>query len=289
MALSARLSPVPDKSVQHNFEESAEAEVGLAIACRNESNPTLATRRAHAGTKVRFGKFRRPRRSGHTIDHQIDRGEALCYTYPQCFYPAPARQCLYDAADSSKCESKTVAETNACFCRNGGDFITTAAACIGQESKGNLRTVYRTMRDACDTSDTPINVTEGEFMDAAEGTSSTTSSATSASNTGAWPKKDWGGSPDPRMSDPRISGHSGFNWESPSHLAFPNAALAPSPPVPIQELDGSHQFRPGSTEAPAEMGGTPVVTTPPLANSQFPQPYHSGQQYPGQGWNQPQP
>jgi hypothetical protein len=104
-------------------------------------------------------------------------------------------------------------------------------------------------------------------------------------NTGGWPKKDWGGSP-----DPRISGHtSGFNWESPSHLAFPSAALAPSPPLPIQELDGSHHFGPGSTEAPAEMGGTPVVTTPPLANSQFPQPYNSGQQYPAHGWNQPQP
>ncbi|KAH6856287.1 hypothetical protein B0I37DRAFT_72760 [Chaetomium sp. MPI-CAGE-AT-0009] len=302
------------------------------------------------------------------------------------FYPAPAQDCLYAAADSSKCKSQTVPATNACFCRNGGDFITTAAACIGQSSRGNLRTVYRTMRDACDTSETPINITEGEFMEAAEGSASTTlststqasstTSATSATttntgtvtstalptspeeeqesgalstgalvgiivgaigglamlgglgyylfrrgkkvgeeshpmlpqqghvsmapsghestayykygsppDTGGWPKNDWNGSP-----DPRISGlTTGFNWESPAHLAYPGAALAPSPPLPIQELDGAQQFRPGSTEAPVEMGGTPVVTTPPLANSQY-QPYNSGQQYPGHGgWNQPQP
>jgi len=83
---------------------------------------------------------------------------------------------------------------------------------------------------------------------------------------------------------------SGFNWESPSHLAYPASTLAPSPPLPVQELDGSQQhFPPGSTEAPVEMGGTPLVTTPPPPQAGQYQPYQPPeQQYPGQDWSQPQ-
>lgn len=304
------------------------------------------------------------------------------------FYPEGAQDCLYEAAESSKCESATVPATNACLCRNGGDFITTAAACLGRSSQSNLRAVYRKMRDACDFSDTPINITEDEFNDAARGETPTTTSATTSStgtappptptgddnkedeestglSTGAlagiiagaiggcavlgavayllfrrrrklgeeshpmlppqhphaqahahhhlsmapsgrestayygsppttagWPNKDWGGSPDLRQS--------GF-WESPAHLSqlsYPGGgggALAPSPPLPIQELDGAPHYPSGSTEAPVEMGGTPVATTPPpvpppppsAANAQY-QPYQPPQQYPGPAWSPPQ-
>ncbi|KAG7287600.1 hypothetical protein NEMBOFW57_007112 [Staphylotrichum longicolle] len=329
------------------------------------------------------------------------------------FYPAGARDCLYKASDSSKCKSDTVPATNSCLCRNGGNFITTAAACIGKASQGDLKTVYRTMRDACDTSNTPITVTEDDFMEAANGgttstsstrsaTSTRTSSRTSATSasatttttgttasttasgttsdttsgtatatttappatstaadeqggqassglstaamagiivgaiggvallggfayfffrrrrsngeeshpmlpqharssavplgrestayygsppdTGTWQKKDWGPSPDLRSSV--------FNWESPSHLAYSNGALAASPPMPIQELDGTQRFPTGSSAAPAEMGGTPVTMTPPPpapANAHY-QAYNPAQQqqHPGYGWSQTQ-
>ncbi|KAL2153478.1 hypothetical protein VTH82DRAFT_4633 [Thermothelomyces myriococcoides] len=295
------------------------------------------------------------------------------------FYPEGAQDCLYSAAESSQCESKTVEATNSCFCRNGGNFIIDAAACIGRSSRDDLRATYSTMREACDNSDTPISITEDEFMEAAEDSSSTTtqtsstetSSATSTTtstsaitststtptstslpddeddgddddddsglstgalagiivgavaglgllgalaffllrrrkktgeeshpmlpqqphhsmafsasdastayygspppDSGAWPKKDWGAATSP---DPRNSAlGSGLNWESPSHLSYPAATLAPSPPLQIQELDGQQQFPPGSAEAPVEIGGSPVTTSPPHPNSSRYQPY----------------
>ncbi|GAB1319201.1 Extracellular membrane protein CFEM domain-containing protein (Fragment) [Madurella fahalii] len=308
------------------------------------------------------------------------------------FYPEGARDCLYEAADASSCESSSVAATNSCLCRNGGDFITNTAACLTQSSPSELRTVYRTMRDACDNSETPISITEDEFMDAAGGVTSTSSIATSTTSTttsatsittastttastttsssastdtigaalpgedeqggsglstgamvgiivGAtiaglallgglalfllrrrrklgeeshpmlpeqsghisfppttpgtsgyfgsppdtalWPKKDWGQSPNP--ADVRASG---FNWESPAHLAYPGGyAAAPSSPPqpPIQELDSVVLHPTGTTEAPAEIGGTPVGTVAP-PHTQFSYP---GPAQPEAGWHQP--
>ncbi|KAK4125588.1 hypothetical protein N657DRAFT_569542 [Parathielavia appendiculata] len=306
------------------------------------------------------------------------------------FYPGDSQDCLYQAATSSKCKSSTVEATNSCFCRNGGDFITTAAACIGQSSPNVLKMVYQTMRDACAATSTPIGITEDEFMEAANGATTTTSSKRESSettsdsatttatvtgtvtttgpaktvsqddeqqgqgstggssalttgalagivagaigglavlggviyflfrrrgkageeshpmlpqhtqghlstapaatestayygsppDTGGWPKKDWGTSPDLR--------NSGFNWESPAHLSmtFTGGALAPSPPPPVQELDGAQLHPPGSTLAPVEMGGSPVVTTAQPASVQY-QAYNPGQQqHPGPGWSQ---
>jgi LPXTG-motif cell wall-anchored protein len=319
------------------------------------------------------------------------------------FYPEGARTCLDQAAASSQCEASTVELTNACLCRNGGDFITTAAACIGRESPGDLEEVYKTMSDACNESQTRINVSKAEFMAAASGATTTTSSrrttttrtssktsatsetietatesatttttgtntatATSTSSadddqqgggssglstgamagviagaiggcavlagvafflfrrrrkvgeeshpmlpqqahhlsmapsghsstayygsppdTGGWPKKDWGTSPDLR--------NSGFNWESPAHLSshlstsYPGGGaggpIAPSPPLPAQELDGAQVFAPGSTQAPVEMGASPVATTAQPATAQY-QAYNLGQQHPGPGWSQ---
>jgi len=98
-------------------------------------------------------------------------------------------------------------------------------------------------------------------------------------DTGTWPKKEWGPSPDLR--------NSVFNWESPSHLAYSNGALAASPPMPIQELDGTQRYPTGSTAAPAEMGGTPITTSPPPPANAHYQAYNPGQQqHPGVGWSQ---
>ncbi|KAK4134039.1 hypothetical protein BT67DRAFT_305321 [Trichocladium antarcticum] len=103
------------------------------------------------------------------------------------FYPEKAQPCLYAAADLSKCESDTAKASNSCLCRNGGNFITNAAACIGQESRGDLAVVYDTMEDACAYSKTPISITKQEFMAAANPVTSTssmvTSTTTSASST----------------------------------------------------------------------------------------------------------
>jgi LPXTG-motif cell wall-anchored protein len=290
------------------------------------------------------------------------------------FYPKDAQDCLYKAAKSSKCESGGVPATNACLCRNGGDFITTAAACVGRSSRSNLEEVYRVMKGACSDSKTPISVTEDEWNEAAKGETSTTTSSTgtatttppptptgddekeeeastglstgamagviagaiggcavlaavgyllfrrrrklgeeshpmlpqqhpyahhhvsmaptgrestayygSPPTTAGWPKKDWGGSPDFRQSGGT------FNWESPAHLSYAGGALAPSPPLPIQELDSAPHYPSGSTEAPVEMGGTPVAATPPPPQ---PQPHHpppaNPQYQPYQAWSSQQ-
>lgn len=97
------------------------------------------------------------------------------------FYPKGAQQCMYEAADASHCESSSVPLTNSCLCRNGGDFITNTAACLGRSSRNDLRTVYQTMRDACDDSETHITVTEDEFMNAANAISTSTASPEAAS------------------------------------------------------------------------------------------------------------
>jgi hypothetical protein len=104
-------------------------------------------------------------------------------------------------------------------------------------------------------------------------------------STAGWPKRDWNVSPDVRNSV----------WESAAHLSYLGSGpLAPSsPPPPIQELDGIQQFPPGSVQAPAEMGSTPVATSPPpppppapaAANMPQYQPYIPPEPHPGVGWN----
>ena len=92
---------------------------------------------------------------------------------------------MNQAAQTSRCESETVEATNSCLCRNGGDFVTLAAECIGRESRGDLKETYDIMKEACDISKTPITITEDEFMDAANPatTSSSASSTATPSNT----------------------------------------------------------------------------------------------------------
>lgn len=103
------------------------------------------------------------------------------------FYPESSRSCLYDAADASRCETGTVSATNSCLCRNGGNFVTNAAACLGRSARGDLETVYETMRQACEDSDTPLSITEQEFMSAADAATSTSSTTTPPSSSPTTP------------------------------------------------------------------------------------------------------
>ncbi|KAK0726684.1 hypothetical protein B0T21DRAFT_293401 [Apiosordaria backusii] len=101
------------------------------------------------------------------------------------FYPQTAQDCMYQAADASKCETGVVHTTNECLCQNGGGFIENTASCLGQWSRGDLQEVYDTMSGACRDSSTPMGVSERQFMDFADGktTSSSTSTATPSSTT----------------------------------------------------------------------------------------------------------
>ncbi|KAK0665598.1 hypothetical protein QBC41DRAFT_327538 [Cercophora samala] len=96
------------------------------------------------------------------------------------FYPETAQDCMYAAADASKCETGVVKTTNECLCQNGGGFIENTASCLGQSSRGDLQQVYDTMSGACRDSRTPISISEKQYMEFADReTTTSTSIATS--------------------------------------------------------------------------------------------------------------
>ncbi|KAK4226741.1 hypothetical protein QBC38DRAFT_479837 [Podospora fimiseda] len=96
------------------------------------------------------------------------------------FYPKSTQECLYAAADTSRCESGSVSATNACLCRNGGNFVTDTASCLGRSSSSDLEAVYTTMEDACRNSNTPLNVSKESFMSSASSPTPSTPTNTSA-------------------------------------------------------------------------------------------------------------
>ncbi|KAL1838104.1 hypothetical protein VTJ49DRAFT_3035 [Mycothermus thermophilus] len=83
-------------------------------------------------------------------------------------YPADSQACLAQAGESSRCESRTVEAQNACYCRNGGNFVTTTAECVGRTAPELLKAVYDMMEISCRDSNTPLTISEAEFMEAAE-------------------------------------------------------------------------------------------------------------------------
>ncbi|ATY61082.1 hypothetical protein A9K55_006051 [Cordyceps militaris] len=112
------------------------------------------------------------------------------------FYPEDARDCLYAAAKTSKCQGSTSRVLNACLCGNGGGFVDIAAECLGKNDKEDVGKVYDTMANACAASSTPLTMGQDAFEDAAKkgaagdakttsSKSSTASSTTSATNTAA--------------------------------------------------------------------------------------------------------
>lgn len=101
------------------------------------------------------------------------------------FYPPRSQDCLYRASNSSSCATDTVTATNTCLCGNGGDFVTNSAKCLASSDPDDLESVYKTMTTACSDSNTPLRVSEQEYMAAAAVATSSAGTSTTASSTGS--------------------------------------------------------------------------------------------------------
>ena len=97
-------------------------------------------------------------------------------------YPTNAQPCLYDAAIGSNCDGTNITAMNMCLCENGGNFVISAATCIGTSDRSDLETVYSVMADACAFSDTPLSVSQKDFMAAGQGLLSSSSSTSTTSS-----------------------------------------------------------------------------------------------------------
>ncbi|CAK7244438.1 MAG: hypothetical protein STHCBS139747_005977 [Sporothrix thermara] len=98
-------------------------------------------------------------------------------------YPAGARDCLDAAANASGCDGDTVTAMNDCLCSNSGNFIIASAECIGKADYADLETVYTTMAAACSFSNTPMTVSQKDFMSAGNGTFTSSSSMPATTTT----------------------------------------------------------------------------------------------------------
>ncbi|POR34002.1 Uncharacterized protein TPAR_05791, partial [Tolypocladium paradoxum] len=100
------------------------------------------------------------------------------------FYPPNAQPCLNQASNAANCQGSSAAEVNTCLCSNQGGFITNTAKCLGQQDKADVQKVYTTMLQACTDSQTPMSVSQSDFLAAANGdavsATATTRTATSA-------------------------------------------------------------------------------------------------------------
>ncbi|KAI0850964.1 hypothetical protein F5Y00DRAFT_23244 [Daldinia vernicosa] len=96
-------------------------------------------------------------------------------------YPEGSQQCLYDAADDSKCTGNTGNEMNRCLCSNKGNFIYNTAVCVAKQSSADLNAVYDTMENNCAGTGVTIAVSKQAFLSQAAAATATTSSATPTS------------------------------------------------------------------------------------------------------------
>ncbi|UNI18060.1 hypothetical protein JDV02_004356 [Purpureocillium takamizusanense] len=94
------------------------------------------------------------------------------------FYPKNAQPCLNSAASKSKCSGSDAVELNTCFCGNEGDFIINTARCLGKDDKDDVQSVYKIMLQACTDSHTPMSVSQSDFIQAANGQDSITTTIT---------------------------------------------------------------------------------------------------------------
>ncbi|KAJ0151378.1 hypothetical protein CTA2_337 [Colletotrichum tanaceti] len=83
-------------------------------------------------------------------------------------YPASARPCMNTAAAASGCAGNTVREMNTCLCGNGGNFVMATAKCVKKESKFELDDVYEVLLTSCTDSQTPLAVSQAQFLDPEE-------------------------------------------------------------------------------------------------------------------------
>ncbi|KAL0935912.1 uncharacterized protein CTRU02_208127 [Colletotrichum truncatum] len=81
-------------------------------------------------------------------------------------YPAASRSCLDKAAASSGCTGETVIQMNSCLCGNGGNFVTSSATCVAKTAKDKLGAVYEMLLTSCTDSNTPLAVSQAQFLDA---------------------------------------------------------------------------------------------------------------------------
>lgn len=99
-------------------------------------------------------------------------------------YPDGALDCLNKASDQSKCNgAASNVALNKCLCSNTGDFIVSTAQCLGQEANDLVKRVYQIMSDACLQTETPLVISQSDFISLANGEqpSSTATSSTSTS------------------------------------------------------------------------------------------------------------
>lgn len=97
-------------------------------------------------------------------------------------YPSTTQICLDDTAKGSNCSGDTVFEINNCLCNNGGNFVLDSAACIGNQGTDIMTRVYELMQSSCSGTETPLTISEAEWMAAGSiSTSVVTSTVTTTS------------------------------------------------------------------------------------------------------------
>ncbi|KAL0936132.1 uncharacterized protein CTRU02_208347 [Colletotrichum truncatum] len=90
-------------------------------------------------------------------------------------YPSAAQPCLYSASDSSQCDGETVPEMNKCLCSDSkGQFVTSTAKCLGKSAKDTVPAVYKSLSTSCSDSQTPLSITEDQFVKLADSAATTT-------------------------------------------------------------------------------------------------------------------
>ncbi|CAK7268331.1 hypothetical protein SEPCBS119000_003007 [Sporothrix epigloea] len=94
-------------------------------------------------------------------------------------YPTGTRNCLNASAIASGCDGDSVSSMNSCLCSNTGNFVIASAECIGQSDYGDLEAAYATMASACSYSNTPLTVSQMDFLSAGNGTLSSSVAPTS--------------------------------------------------------------------------------------------------------------
>ncbi|KAI5868014.1 hypothetical protein GGS23DRAFT_608576 [Durotheca rogersii] len=79
-------------------------------------------------------------------------------------YPLQSQQCLYQAATASQCQGDTGEEMNTCLCRNGGNFVYDTADCVASKSRGDLTSVYETLKANCAGTGVTLSVSKAAFL-----------------------------------------------------------------------------------------------------------------------------
>ncbi|KAL2106255.1 hypothetical protein VUR80DRAFT_6988 [Thermomyces stellatus] len=84
-------------------------------------------------------------------------------------YPTGAQPCLESADKDSGCNGDTVPLMNGCLCStDDSPFLEDVARCLKRESSSDLKETYRLLEVNCDGSNTPMDITEDEFLALAE-------------------------------------------------------------------------------------------------------------------------